>query len=307
MSSTPSEPFESALPIELEQRIFELAAYTDPLLVPTLMVVAWRVKQWVEPLRYRIVIYVWPDLAATGLNGHRSYPLLKDLRPNHLQGRVNRILSTHPTILKNSTRHLCLNQTPHRDLLHAASSVEDLWLVPDSFHSSLPELLGALTLKRLHCTPATLFSDQWQNASRNHFTHSLFSNVTHLQILLIRSIDAAVETRIGLASLPNLTHFAFTDDIFLPEGTTVLGTCQGLRVLVFKLTFTRFPPLPTELGVDSRFVQMVCAKGIKDWHMGALTGMDFWVRAEEFIAKRRSGEVDCLEYVIPGDESENLP
>jgi hypothetical protein len=34
------------LPIELERQIFEICASSRPVLIPKLMLVAWRVKQW---------------------------------------------------------------------------------------------------------------------------------------------------------------------------------------------------------------------------------------------------------------------
>ncbi|KAJ7044395.1 hypothetical protein C8F04DRAFT_942311 [Mycena alexandri] len=46
-----SKPFHE----DLERLIFELAALSRPLWIPTLMLVARRVKYWVEPLLYRVV------------------------------------------------------------------------------------------------------------------------------------------------------------------------------------------------------------------------------------------------------------
>ncbi|KAJ7131272.1 hypothetical protein C8R44DRAFT_871785 [Mycena epipterygia] len=47
-------PIVQTLRLELERKIFELAALSRPKAIPTLMRVAWRVKLWVEPLLY------WP-------------------------------------------------------------------------------------------------------------------------------------------------------------------------------------------------------------------------------------------------------
>ncbi|KAJ6505111.1 hypothetical protein C8R45DRAFT_544408 [Mycena sanguinolenta] len=46
---------EPTLPPELERRIFEIAALACPVRIPTLMLVARRVKFLVEPLLYRVV------------------------------------------------------------------------------------------------------------------------------------------------------------------------------------------------------------------------------------------------------------
>ncbi|KAJ6534252.1 hypothetical protein B0H19DRAFT_1185616 [Mycena capillaripes] len=43
------------LPPELECRIFEAVALAHPTKIPQLMLVAWRVKEWVEPLLYHVI------------------------------------------------------------------------------------------------------------------------------------------------------------------------------------------------------------------------------------------------------------
>ncbi|KAJ7088093.1 hypothetical protein C8R44DRAFT_892893 [Mycena epipterygia] len=66
------------------------------------------------------------------------------------------------------------------------------------------------------------------------------------------------------------------------------------------------PSSVTELSRDFRFVAMCCEHYHLDWQMGACAGVDYWSRAESFIAKRRSGEIDALQYEILVDESKNL-
>ncbi|KAJ7480301.1 hypothetical protein B0H11DRAFT_1916041 [Mycena galericulata] len=68
------------------------------------------------------------------------------------------------------------------------------------------------------------------------------------------------------------------------------------------LTLIEDHPELKDLAKDPHFVQMACSHYIKDWQMGALTGVDYWSRAEEFIAKRRSGKIDPLQYLIEVDE-----
>jgi hypothetical protein len=45
---------------------------------------------------------------------------------------------------------------------------------------------------------------------------------------------------------------------------------------------------------DPRFVMLVLplVDSLADWQRGILGGLDFWARAENFIAKRISGEVN---------------
>ncbi|KAJ7887124.1 hypothetical protein B0H14DRAFT_2696630 [Mycena olivaceomarginata] len=46
------------LPPELECTIFEIAALARPKMIPSLILVAHRVKHWVEPLLYRVIMVV---------------------------------------------------------------------------------------------------------------------------------------------------------------------------------------------------------------------------------------------------------
>jgi hypothetical protein len=49
-----------------------------------------------------------------------------------------------------------------------------------------------------------------------------------------------------------------------------------------------------QLVQDVRFVTVLMhrKRWVDDWHQGAQHGTDFWTRAERFIAKRRSREID---------------
>ncbi|KAJ6574327.1 hypothetical protein B0H19DRAFT_1063302 [Mycena capillaripes] len=54
-------------------------------------------------------------------------------------------------------------------------------------------------------------------------------------------------------------------------------------------------PDEPELAKDQRVVAMVYRSESKDWTTGAHTGIDYWSRDEDFIVKRRSGEIDDTE------------
>ncbi|KAJ6557547.1 hypothetical protein B0H19DRAFT_1261159 [Mycena capillaripes] len=82
---------------------------------------------------------------------------------------------------------------------------------------------------------------------------------------------------------------------------------MSLDVLVM---FVNSPPISRadrrylpDLARDPRFVMMSNLLHLKDRHMGVHAGLDYWNRAEDFIAKRRSGEIGALKYTIPGDAS----
>ncbi|KAJ7140386.1 hypothetical protein C8R46DRAFT_1320283 [Mycena filopes] len=66
----PHAPGEPILPPDIERLIFEVAASSNLRSVPNLMLVAWRVRDWVEPLLYRVLFL------ASDLSGHSGAPIL---------------------------------------------------------------------------------------------------------------------------------------------------------------------------------------------------------------------------------------
>ncbi|KAJ7636376.1 hypothetical protein FB45DRAFT_906483 [Roridomyces roridus] len=143
-------------------------------------------------------------------------------------------------------------------------------------------------------------------------THPVFSGITHLEMC-----DSAPTTNVlaALQSMPGLTHVAFNASMvrFSMHLTMVvefLSVRTSVRVVVL-LSVNRLEPpasVPKEVMREPRIVWMTCAHYIKDWHQGTLTGEDYWVRAESFVSKRKSGEIeDPLLCWIEGDASEFLP
>ncbi|KAJ7620307.1 hypothetical protein FB45DRAFT_929925 [Roridomyces roridus] len=289
MSGSQSVP--SSLPLELEREIFEQAAYTDPLSVPKLMLVAWRVKIWVEPFLYRILMLV----GSASDPKEKGYPFIDD---HHL----TRASSMPPDVLKTSVRNLWLDWLPHdaaESFISAASQAQNVWAtIQFGPTDSLLHAIGSLSPKRLH----THFDDLL--ALDDLLTLPVLSRLTHLEIFDTSSDNHAEIWRI-IAQIRTLSHLAFHEDDsnFLNLCPGLLGTSTALRVLVYKtsrsgLFSVEFFPVLRDLHEDWRFVQMTREYGSRDWRMGALTGVDFWSRAEEFIAKRKSGEIDRLRYII---------
>ncbi|KAJ7622098.1 hypothetical protein FB45DRAFT_121814 [Roridomyces roridus] len=125
-----------SLPPELERDLFELAAYTRPRSIPKLMLVAWRVKAWVEPLLYCFFLFSEGRL---GLHGAETYPYQDDEESSR----------TFSVLPRASIQHLCIL---HGDkqlvnlLLRNYLSVHDFGAPT---HATL-DLVGALRLRRLH-------------------------------------------------------------------------------------------------------------------------------------------------------------
>ncbi|KAJ7670070.1 hypothetical protein DFH06DRAFT_1293966 [Mycena polygramma] len=264
------------LPADMERLIFETAAVLWPRLIPTFMLVAWRVKIWVEPILYRTLIVVtslW-DL------DRRIYE------------------ETHPFIIESSVLlSLIHTKSPpfFRDsdaaiILSTCSNVQNLWLQPWS-EVVVPQ--RNLPLKRLHSWLSALFP-----SGHPDFTHPMFASITHLEIFDTAAyIDEQVLSALTL--LRSLTHLAVkNDNEYLPMRFGLLRPSTSLRVVALLLDradwdvdVPSFRDVP-ELALDARFVIIHCPRHLDAWILEARNGQDSWSRAEDFIAKRTSREVD---------------
>ncbi|KAJ7670021.1 hypothetical protein DFH06DRAFT_159944 [Mycena polygramma] len=293
------------LPAELERLIFEVASLSWPQSIPRFMLVAWRVKTWVEPLLYQILVVrdARPDWRDKG-----AYPLTID-------GSVllSLVRTKPPSFFERHVRHLLLFSydmaaEDEADVLSACSNVEDLWWSGRS-EATVP-LINNMPLKRLHCSLNNLFDFHID------FTHRLFAWLTHLEIFDLPKVQpGGMDTDLwpAVTRLPHLTHLAFNDTTYLPMCLVLLRTWDSLMVLAI-LLYRRAYKGPilleecgvTELAQDVRFVTMSCDEALEDWIMGAYTGIDYWSRAEGFIAKRKSGEINALHYFVDGKHATEM-
>ncbi|KAF7358397.1 hypothetical protein MVEN_00889800 [Mycena venus] len=282
------------VPIELERAIFEMAADIRPLSIPTFMLVARRVKEWVKPLLYRTI----PVCEENG-----------DVPEGHLLFRIDTLLDMIQSGIfpGDAVRNLLIQVDGDRTtLLSACPNTENLWINADLGPNLFPQI-SVFPLKRLTCNLMVLFGPE----RPMDFTYRLFSRLTHLEILdsmLFNASDTEVDPKmlLDLAVIPHLSHLAFAHvedfsdvgfiDFFLP----LLRGCKSLRLLIVFDPYVHIL-IPRhkdkeELVRDERFVVMENKFYTKEWILGAHTGIDYWSRADDFVAKRRSGEIDALEY-----------
>jgi hypothetical protein len=125
----------------------------------------------------------------------------------------------------------------------------------------------------------------------------MFSSLTHLDVFDIVDADIWSEWS-GLVLLPLLTHLAFLelDDTVVAN---ILAICPKLLVLVSMYSeednHLRFLSDGVDRDAsDPRFVSMVLSSEayVLDWQTGIRGGMDFWARADAFVAKKRRGEIE---------------
>ncbi|KAJ7165494.1 hypothetical protein C8R43DRAFT_1232571 [Mycena crocata] len=246
------------LPLELERYIFEILARSHPVSIPKLMLVAARVKEWLEPL----FSDTFQLLAAKPASLHRD-----SVRNVILQEIYDSDLETLLTVfagIVNINFHDRLGAENHRSL-------------------------GTLPLRFLHLASR----DFVEMTKIDPLQYSCFANTTHLELFLADQQLGPEEEIVActaLAALPRLTHLSLEIQSPTPLWARLLEMCKGLHALLL-LHFIPKKNIVIDIA-DPRFVAIPPMDDYAaDWQMGVLTGMGYWARADDFIAKRISGEL----------------
>ncbi|KAJ7439697.1 hypothetical protein B0H11DRAFT_2293343 [Mycena galericulata] len=302
----PLPGLEPIFPPELEREIFELSALLDSRVIPRLILVAHRVRIWIEPLLYRVI-----SVEALSLIYHtmakRQIP--EDILLAALESKPMSIWRDH-------TRHLYVGLPAGENMtriLSMCSRISDLALFranyePPFQYSKFLPLMAAMPLVRLSTYLRALFYHE-----RVDFSHPIFTHITHLNLLDTRAGDWWPE---GLGRLPCLTHISFDfpsspypsglHDHFLRD---VFAHCALLEVFIFRCRnddeVRGNLPYYTYLADEPRSVLLGVYNLLEDWQIGAEGGVDYWVRAERFIKQRQSGEISVRDYAIFHQGSDN--
>jgi hypothetical protein len=206
-----------------------------------------------------------------------------------------RLISTRPpSFFETSVRHLLIDDMTEESfdpaalntIASACCGVTDLF-VNISVSPLMPFFHRMNSLRRLGISLEGLFG-----GVKCDFTHSAFTNITHLEIFDQKTIDISL----SLSPLLNLTHLAFNFRGFLHTAARVLQTYPKLLYLVFVTVRGELwegdEQRCTTLAEDSRFVVTMRGPFREDWLLGAHAGLDFWTRAEAFVAQRRAGKIE---------------
>ncbi|KAJ7759701.1 hypothetical protein B0H14DRAFT_2974459 [Mycena olivaceomarginata] len=258
-----SDP-ERRLPAELERKIFELAAHARSKSIPTLLLVARRVKTWLEPILYSVVVFSNP------IHGHVCFEPVQFssiIQSQEISQHVRHLFASHEF------------GRPHLDLVLASCSAVQNLAIPGLQPDHLP-FLSTMPLRRLS---------------------TAITNAFPANALMDFPDYASWEEWKGLALIPNLTHLAFLMQKSLAIFQGALDTCPALQVLVYLYSRVYEAIDLQKLAQDMRFVCMRVSPFALDWQIGARGGDDFWVRAERFIAQRVSGQVDRGTFVLQED------
>ncbi|KAJ7342807.1 hypothetical protein DFH08DRAFT_235803 [Mycena albidolilacea] len=281
------------LPVELERLVFEAAAQNRSI-IPTLVLVAHRVRVWLEPLLYNVLLF--------------------DAVPN-ITGILDSIRTKPALFLTSAVRHVLMYSSPDSldtetlvKFLESCSGITTLSLIGVITGPRLLPALGNMHIRRLSVDVRQLFGLDKDVYGRDDSTelevdldHPLFGAVTHLD--LFDEVDIEDEEPEQLAwllqdpsKLPALTHLAFNTQPNPLVLQKLLTRYPQLHVLIVAFNAKEedlAAGYMEELTIaDLRLVVATYANYYIDWELGARGGDDLWVRSEEFVSRKRRGEIE---------------
>ncbi|KAJ7171401.1 hypothetical protein C8R46DRAFT_1088318 [Mycena filopes] len=260
-----------AFPVELEREIFETTALLHPKTIHHLLRVARRVLIWIEPFLYRFARYERPH-----------------------SPRFHALVQKPPDFWNLAVRHLALlnrGNTALR-LLDACKGITSLAIdFGDPFHSTGP-LTSILPDSHIHRLATRL------PKIAPELRRSLFAAITHLAILDI-ALDTAILTSFcaEIPHLPALTHCSsyFFKDL-IPADVLLQTLAEAPRLhLLLVLTHGKGTDMVSAV-YDVRFVVANYDNYWDFWEAGAKGLPDYWSRGDDFVAKKRRGEIAAAQF-----------
>jgi hypothetical protein len=89
-----------------------------------------------------------------------------------------------------------------------------------------------------------------------------------------------------------LTHLSLSPRISGALLPRIVAECPKIQVVtIFMAKWRQNAFADTVTISDARLVLIVVADYITDWQAGARSGVDVWARADEFLARKRMGEI----------------
>ncbi|KAJ7049282.1 hypothetical protein C8F01DRAFT_1184415 [Mycena amicta] len=296
------------LPPELECAIFQLTASTYPRIIPTLLLVAWRVHAWVEPLLYRTIMF--KNVTLDSVPSLLVYPL------DDFKSMVVTERNPSPFLSVHNCMVCVLHEEEALSVLAAMPAIQNLFMsVYGKLHTDeqpLPAQLLNLPLRHLYGDLEAFVSLK----NLDPLEHRCFISLTHLELFGEPSawgedITPWPDSKTSwafLARLPGLTHLAFDTVASQLVLEFLLANCRLLQCLVLLSSNVDTNDYTSTITADPRFVVMQTPslhEYVLDWKEGTMTGEDYWARAEVFIEKRRFRKIagECYsDYFFHADE-----
>ncbi|KAJ7854399.1 hypothetical protein B0H14DRAFT_2756396 [Mycena olivaceomarginata] len=212
-------------------------------------------------------------------------------------------LKHRPASLR-SVRHLLLYASRYdlyapllKDLVAACPGIVNLSMRIADPAPFLP-LLDTMYIQRLSVNLSALFDHTSLEITTADLQHSLFTFVTHLDVL-----DEGYEPKWlpALTALPALTHLRFNYRVLPHLLRQSLPAHTRIRVLLFALEVDPEDAMEFAQEIDFMAPTLVVAAYedyYADWEQGARGGIDLWVQAENFLERKRRGEIKKNQYFL---------
>ncbi|KAJ7036785.1 hypothetical protein C8F04DRAFT_465493 [Mycena alexandri] len=264
-------------PPELEREIFEITALIHPGTIPSLLRVARRVLIWSEPLLFRVV-----RIDATA---HRELlPALLTKSPEFVQTAVR-----HLGLLDSWTGH---SMEQLLNLLSLCTGVIGFAFAGFYKATAFLPMLSQMRLRHLSLS-LDAFDDSFD------LTHAIFASVTHLTLF---NMDHERITE-AIKHIPKLrlTHVSLIINIPRDSVMAVLSKCPRLEL--FLILWPKQAAGVNVYGLaglpyvyDVRFVIGCYSDYWGDWEAGAKGYPNLWSQGDDFVARKRRGEIEATRY-----------
>ncbi|KAJ7735669.1 hypothetical protein B0H14DRAFT_2994441 [Mycena olivaceomarginata] len=261
---------EPLFPQELEREIFEHTALMHRGTIPTLLRVARRVLTWIEPLLYRVI--------RVGRGHEHMVQALLNLSKG----------ARTPHFLHKAVHHLALDHVSldeGTEILRLCTGVINFACSTQLVDPSFVPILAELGVQRLALCLQALFGGAPIN-----LTHSLFRSVTHLDILGVVGVESALAE---ISALPALTHLIAPRLELLLVQWSIYNEAQYISA--------QEPCL-----YDLRLVIGLYYGYWEEWEAEANGVLVYWAEADDFVARKRRGEIEATRYWIHQEVSRIL-
>ncbi|KAJ7834362.1 hypothetical protein B0H14DRAFT_3871403 [Mycena olivaceomarginata] len=277
---------EPLFPQELEREIFEHTALMHRGTIPTLLRVARRVLTWIEPLLYRVI--------RVGRGHEHMVQALLNLSKG----------ARTPHFLHKAVHHLALDHVSldeGTEILRLCTGVINFACSTQLVDPSFVPILAELGVQRLALCLQALFGGAPIN-----LTHSLFRSVTHLDILGVVGVESALAE---ISALPALTHLCLDPAMPWDVLTKVLEDCPRLELLLVQWSIyneAQYISAQEPCLYDLRLVIGLYYGYWEEWEAEANGVLVYWAEADDFVARKRRGEIEATRYWIHQEVSRIL-
>ncbi|KAJ7055831.1 hypothetical protein C8F01DRAFT_1157826 [Mycena amicta] len=283
---------EPRLPLDLERDIFILAATIYPEMRPHLLLVARRVFEWIDPLRYNFLRidgdprnYKMRSLKGSlgHTNASNAFPIARILALGVRRLVVNGRYEASADTLKT-----------WRTLISLCTTTTHLAAIGPLVSPSLLPILESMPNLRV---VALHLDHLFDGISSINLQHLALRNITHLDIF--DSLDNTMRKilSVQLPQLAALTHLSLVPPVPWSMVEELLRDCKQLRLLLLLW----LPPSETGRAHaqqtpirDGRLVMT----NFRRWGeaAGDFDLPPFWKLADEFVQKKRAGKVPATDF-----------